>query len=322
MPVSAASATGSGASPTGWPAPPAPATWSSPTEAWSVEFAQVFTATGSDLLVRLQSNHLGTVQKELPDGSYLSMARPGKEARLRAAREGRTLPQHVIYRVIAFAKDDKVAYLGTTLLEPEQYPAAELVALYRERWEIELAFDEIKNHLGFGGPVGSRTPGGVRQELWAYLAVHHVIGQFAHTAALARPAVDGDRVSYLKCVSSSAAASRPSSERPPPSPRARLPRQGGRHAAAFFRPGATGTAHARSRNRARVARPENPCQTRQGPAWPMGPQPNLEGEEQPQGWTAGTEGNTGRFAALTPSFIPETRRRPSPMLWPWTDTRA
>ncbi|MFH9250864.1 transposase [Streptomyces lydicus] len=73
-------------------------------------------------------------------------------------------------------------------------------ALYRERWEIELAFDEIKNHLGPSGPIRSRTPEGVRQELWAYLAVHHAIRQFAHAAALARPAVDTDRVSYLKCV--------------------------------------------------------------------------------------------------------------------------
>ncbi|MFC8505761.1 IS4 family transposase [Streptomyces sp. NPDC057411] len=167
---------------------------------WSVEFAHVFTAAGADLLVRLQSNHLGTAQEELPDGSYLSMARPGKEVRLRAAREGRMLPKHVIYRVITFAKGDKVAHLGTTLLDPDQYPADELVALYRERWEIELAFDEIKNHLGPGGPIRSRTPDGVRQELWAYLAVHHAIRQFAHTAALARPTVDADRVSYLKCV--------------------------------------------------------------------------------------------------------------------------
>ncbi|MFJ8207959.1 transposase [Streptomyces sp. NPDC096033] len=123
---------------------------------WSVEFAHVFAATGANLLVRLQSNQLGTVQEEVPDGSCLSMARPGKEVRLRAAREGRTLPRHVIYRVITFAKDDKVAHLATTLLDPEQHPAAGLVALYRERCEIELAFDEIKNHLGPGGPASSR----------------------------------------------------------------------------------------------------------------------------------------------------------------------
>lgn len=167
---------------------------------WSVEFAHAFTATGANLLVRLQSNHLGTPQEELPDGSYLSMMRPGKEVRLRAGQEGRSLPKHTIYRVITFAKDDKTAYLGTTLLDPEQYPAAELIALYRERWEIELAFDEIKNHLGPGGPIRSRTPEGVRQELWAYLAVHHSIRRFAHAAALAGPAVDADRVPYLKCV--------------------------------------------------------------------------------------------------------------------------
>ncbi|MFF8670045.1 transposase domain-containing protein [Streptomyces sp. NPDC015242] len=146
------------------------------------------------------SDHLGTAREELPDGSYLSMARPGKEVRLRAAKEGRKLPRHVIYRVITFAKDDKVAHLGTTLLNPEQYPADELVALYRERWEIEPAFDEIKNHLGPGGPIRSRTPEGVRQELWAYCAVHQAIRQVAHTAALARPTVDADRVSHLKCV--------------------------------------------------------------------------------------------------------------------------
>ncbi|MEW2219379.1 hypothetical protein AB0939_08720 [Streptomyces sp. NPDC006990] len=75
-----------------------------------------------------------------------------------------------------------------------------MIALHRERWEIEFAFDEIKNHLGPGGPIRSRTPEGVRQELWAYLAVHHAIRQFAHTAAPARPAVDTDRVSCLKCV--------------------------------------------------------------------------------------------------------------------------
>ncbi|MEU0704477.1 hypothetical protein ABZ513_27160 [Streptomyces bacillaris] len=32
---------------------------------WSVEFAHVFTLAGADLLVRLQSNHLGTAQEKL-----------------------------------------------------------------------------------------------------------------------------------------------------------------------------------------------------------------------------------------------------------------
>ncbi|MFF0476397.1 hypothetical protein [Streptomyces sp. NPDC004284] len=47
---------------------------------WAVEFAHVFTVAGADLLVRLQSSHLGTAREELPDGSYLSMARPGRRS--------------------------------------------------------------------------------------------------------------------------------------------------------------------------------------------------------------------------------------------------
>lgn len=72
---------------------------------WLVEFAHTFTATGANLLVRLQSNHLGTAQEELADGWYVSMMRPGKEVRIRAAREGRTLPKQTVYRVITITKD-------------------------------------------------------------------------------------------------------------------------------------------------------------------------------------------------------------------------
>ncbi|GAA3885984.1 transposase [Streptomyces lannensis] len=79
-------------------------------------------------------------------------------------------------------------------------PADELIALYRQRWEIELAFDEIKNHLGPGGPPRSRTPEAVRQELWALLAVHQAVRRFAHDAAANGPVLDADRLSYLRCV--------------------------------------------------------------------------------------------------------------------------
>lgn len=253
---------------------------------WSVEFAHAFTVAGADLLVRLQSNHLGTSQEELPDGSHLSMARPGKDVRLRAAREGRTLPKDVIYRVITFAKGDKVAFLGTTLLDPDQYPASELVALYRERWEIELAFDEIKNHLGPSGPIRSRTPEGVRQELWAYLAVHHAICQFAHAVALARqPVVDTDRVSYLKCVRI-VRCSIPSQLGATATKLARSFAEAGREARARLLPAR------RSRDCPRAIK--KPTATR-----PLGAQPDLEAEEHPPGRKTSHQGNVN--LALLPS---------------------
>ncbi len=35
-------------------------------------------------------------------------------------------------------------YLLTSLLDPKKYPAAELIGIYHERWDLEIAFDEIK----------------------------------------------------------------------------------------------------------------------------------------------------------------------------------
>ena len=39
------------------------------------------------------------------------------------------------------------ATLLTSLTDPEKYPAKELIALYHERWELEIAYDEVKTHL-------------------------------------------------------------------------------------------------------------------------------------------------------------------------------
>lgn len=56
--------------------------------------------------------------------------------------------------------------LITSLLDPEKYPAKEVSALYHERWEIELGFDEIKTRLlEREEALRSRKPDGVRQEL-------------------------------------------------------------------------------------------------------------------------------------------------------------
>ncbi|MEW9515230.1 transposase domain-containing protein [Streptomyces tubercidicus] len=63
---------------------------------------------------------------------------------------------------------------------------------------------EIGTHAildaGPGGPLRSRTPKAVRQELWALLAVHQAVSRFAHDAAASGPVLDADRLSYLRCV--------------------------------------------------------------------------------------------------------------------------
>lgn len=66
--------------------------------------------------------------------------------------------------------------LLTSLIDPEKYPAKELVELYHERWETELAYDEVKTHLlERAETIRSRTPQGVRQELWGIALAYNLV---------------------------------------------------------------------------------------------------------------------------------------------------
>ena len=87
--------------------------------------------------------------------------------------------------------------LVTTILDPELAPAAELAALYTERWEIETALAELKTtQRGPKQVLRSRSPELVAQEVWAYLLVHYALRQVMHTAAL-QADLDPDRLSFI-----------------------------------------------------------------------------------------------------------------------------
>jgi len=71
-------------------------------------------------------------------------------------------------RLIDYEFDGKPGRLMTNLLDPEAWPAAEVVAMYHERWEIEIAFDELKTHmLERKECLRSKSPSGVKQEIRA-----------------------------------------------------------------------------------------------------------------------------------------------------------
>jgi len=42
-----------------------------------------------------------------------------------------------------------------TSLIPEDFPTADILALYRLRWRIELAFKRLKSLVGLNGPPGA-----------------------------------------------------------------------------------------------------------------------------------------------------------------------
>jgi len=86
--------------------------------------------------------------------------------------------------------------LLTSLLDPATYPAAEIVELYHERWELELGFDEVKTHtLEREEALRSRAPERVRQEIWGLAIGYNLVRlEMAHVAA--RAEVAPLRISY------------------------------------------------------------------------------------------------------------------------------
>jgi len=112
------------------------------------------------------------------------------------------LPEKWMARAITYQrKGFKPSILLTSLVDAEKYPARELVELYHERWEIELAYDEIKTHmLAREEAIRSRTPQGVRQELWAIgLAYNLVRVEMERVADEA--GVEPTRISFVNALS-------------------------------------------------------------------------------------------------------------------------
>lgn len=80
-----------------------------------------------------------------------------------------------------------------TTLPAEGYPAAEVLAAYRLRWQIELAFKRLKSLLHIDR-LRARTPAGARTWLYAHLLLalilddltQQMLGAFPEDLAIAR----------------------------------------------------------------------------------------------------------------------------------------
>lgn len=93
-----------------------------------------------------------------------------------ARRQDPSLPETFEARVITYQrKGFRPQRLITSLLDSKQYPAQELVGIYHERWECELAYDEIKTEMMDSIPLRSKSVDGVRQEIWGILMAYNLI---------------------------------------------------------------------------------------------------------------------------------------------------
>ncbi len=150
--------------------------------------------TGADLLWRVRANAVLPVVEQFDDGSYLS--------EIVAARDQYRRADPITVRVVEYTlgTDETVYRLATTILDPQSAPAAELAALYAQRWEIETALDEVKTHQGGSNFVlRSQHPGGVEQEIYGFLLTHHALRSLMHDTAHAAE-IDPDRLSFLRTL--------------------------------------------------------------------------------------------------------------------------
>jgi hypothetical protein len=154
--------------------------------------------TGADLLWRVKGNLRLPRETVLADGSYLTTVYPSEKDRRH--RTGGVRVRVVEYRLEGIAGAEPLYRLVTTILDAAITPAAELAALYHERWEIEGALAELKTQLrGARVVLRSKTPELVKQEVWGLLLAHFAVRGLMHEAAL-QADEDPDRLSFSHAV--------------------------------------------------------------------------------------------------------------------------
>ena len=120
--------------------------------------------TGADLLIRTKSGRHLPVCRRLSDGSYVSRIGP---VEVRVVRAEITI-------ATSAGRRSEVYQLVTTVLDTA-HTATEIVRLYHERWEIEIAFLELKQTILDGRVLRARTPAGIDQEIYALLVTYQAL---------------------------------------------------------------------------------------------------------------------------------------------------
>jgi hypothetical protein len=143
------------------------------------------------LVLRVCSSRKPTVLRVLHDGSYLSVIAG--------------IPVRIITATVIVTCADGSTHRGeyrlmTTLSDARRYPATELLALYHERWEIEVAFLALRSTMLHGRVLRSRDPQGLRQEIWAQLTTYQLLRAAMLDATDALPGCDPDRACFTAAL--------------------------------------------------------------------------------------------------------------------------
>lgn len=139
---------------------------------------------GAPILAPARADMKLTAHTTLPDGTFLADLRCWDNGFLRDQ-------PRIPVRVMTYTLDDphrnpdrQSFRLITTLLDPDLCPALVLIEVYHQRWEIEIAIDEMDTHQRLTWtPFRSQKPAGVIQEFYALLLAYFIICSLRYQSA-------------------------------------------------------------------------------------------------------------------------------------------
>jgi hypothetical protein len=163
-------------------------------------------AQGVDVVARLHHRRKVDFRKAKRLGKHDGLfvwTKGCQQSEILSAAEWALLPAQITVRIIRFTTTirgfrSRRVTLVTTLLDPELYPAEELVGLYARRWRLELCLRDLKTTMGME-VLRCKTPDMAQKELLAYLVAHNLI-RCVMAEAVARHPVDLERVSFKGSV--------------------------------------------------------------------------------------------------------------------------
>jgi hypothetical protein len=152
-------------------------------------------ATGAQFLARAKASRRLDVLQVLPDGSFLSRI---------GGLDVRVIEADVTVTGADGSRCGDSYRLITTLLDHQRFPAARLLRLYHERWEIESAYLALRHTLLQGRVLRSGDRPGAEQETRALLTVCQLLRMAMADAVQSRPGTDPDRASFTTALQAAA----------------------------------------------------------------------------------------------------------------------
>lgn len=152
--------------------------------------------TGADFLIRIKQSPTALtlpVDSERADGSYLSHA---------GATTVRVIDAEVTTDTGSTGpgKHTGSYRLVTSILDPDEASAEELVEVYHRRWVIETSFKESKSGLLDNQVLRGKHPIAVAQQLWALLTVYQALRTVMADTVIHTSSTTTDRLSFRVAV--------------------------------------------------------------------------------------------------------------------------